>query len=154
MDVNPDRLQFCRTHLGIEHTINPLISETRARLMEITSGDMPTVLIDATGNQRAINEGVHYLAHGGRYVLVGLQKNEISFPHPEFHKRETTLMSSRNATRADFDYVIQNISQGRIDVNKFITHTIPFEDIRAEFPTLTDVKRGVIKAMIMMNNEN
>ena len=42
------------------------------------------------------------MAHGARYVLIGLQKGDISFSHPEFHKREGTLMSSRNATRAGF----------------------------------------------------
>jgi threonine dehydrogenase-like Zn-dependent dehydrogenase len=115
------------------------------------------------------------MAHGGRYVLVGLQLNEISFSHPEFHKREGTLMSSRNATKADFDYVISNIRAGRIDVNKFITHIIPFdyvisniragridvnkfithiipfEKVKEEFESLLDPARGVVKAVIEMN---
>ena len=76
------------------------------QLKEITNGDMPTVVIDATGNQKAINNALQYVAHGGRYVLIGLQKNELIFSHPEFHKRETTLMSSRNATRQDFEHVM------------------------------------------------
>ena len=72
---------------------------------------MPTVIFDATGSRRAIRDAFSWLAHGGRYVLVGLQKEEIAFSHPEFHKREATLMSSRNATRADFEGVIHLISQ-------------------------------------------
>jgi threonine dehydrogenase-like Zn-dependent dehydrogenase len=78
-------------------------------LKQITGGDMPTVVIDATGSQKAINNGFNYLAHGGRYVLVGLQKGDLIVSHPEFHKREATLMSSRNATREDFEQVIQAI---------------------------------------------
>jgi threonine dehydrogenase-like Zn-dependent dehydrogenase len=59
---------------------------------------MPTIVIDAIGNLKAINTAFSYLVYGGRDVLVGLQKGENSFSHPEFHKRELTLMSSRNAT--------------------------------------------------------
>lgn len=66
---------------------------------------MPTVIIDATGNKKAMQNAFQYMAHGARFVLIGLQKEEISFSHPEFHKREGTLMSSRNATRKDFEHV-------------------------------------------------
>ena len=148
MDINETRLAFCRRHMKIQHTINPLKSDARAELLDITSGEWPTLVIDATGNARAIADGFNYMAHGGRYVLVGLQKNEVSFSHPEFHKREGTLMSSRNATKEDFDFVIRSISDGSIDVNKFITHTIPFANVREEFPGLLDPGRGVVKAVI------
>ena len=100
MDVNETRLNFCREKLQVSYTINATASDVMQQLQEITGKDMPTVVIDATGNLKAINNALQYLAHGGRYVLVGLQKEAFSFSHPEFHKRETTLMSSRNATRA------------------------------------------------------
>jgi 2-desacetyl-2-hydroxyethyl bacteriochlorophyllide A dehydrogenase len=150
IDVNDARLEFCRKHLPAAITINPLKTSVRDQLVAHTAGDMPTLVIDATGNIKAINGGFNWIAHGGRYVLVGLQGSEVSFSHPEFHKREATLMSSRNATKADFDFVIDNIKAKRIDVNKFITHTIPFDSADQEFPTLLDPGRGVVKAVIEM----
>ena len=74
---------------------------------------MPSVVIDATGNRRAINQGLNYVSHGGRYVLIGLQQEDFVFSHPEFHKREATLMSSRNATRQDFEWVIHCMAEKR-----------------------------------------
>ena len=62
--------------------------DVEEQLKEITNGDMPTVVIDATGSLKAINNAFQYMAHGARYVLIGLQKGDISFSHPEFHKRE------------------------------------------------------------------
>jgi len=103
MDVNDQRLSFCKEKLGVQHIVNPLNDDVLLKLKEITAGDMPTVVIDATGNLKAINNAFAYMAHGARYVLVGLQKGDISFSHPEFHKREATLMSSRNATRHYFE---------------------------------------------------
>ena len=109
MDVNDQRLKFCKERVGLVHTIDPAQEDVMVQLKTITNNDMPTVVIDATGNLKAINKAFQYMAHGGRYVLVGLQRNEIVISHPEFHKREATLMSSRNATKEDFDHVLKCI---------------------------------------------
>jgi threonine dehydrogenase-like Zn-dependent dehydrogenase len=109
---------------------------------------MPTVIIDATGNLPAINNAFQYLAHGGRYVLVGLQRGDISFNHPEFHKRESTLMSSRNATRADFELVIQSMKNKLVNPTTYITHRTNFEAVKDHFSSWLNPSTGVIKAMI------
>ena len=109
---------------------------------------MPTVVIDATGSLKAIENAFQYMAHGARYVLVGLQKGEIRFSHPEFHKREGTLMSSRNATRADFEWVMDSMRRGLIDPTTYITHRVGFDEVKAEFGGWLDPARGVIKVMV------
>jgi threonine dehydrogenase-like Zn-dependent dehydrogenase len=82
---------------------------------------------------------------------VGLQKEPISFSHPEFHKREATLMSSRNATRQDFEQVIYCMKEGVIDPSLYISHRIPFSRVSDEFEALLDPDQHVIKAMIEMD---
>jgi 2-desacetyl-2-hydroxyethyl bacteriochlorophyllide A dehydrogenase len=151
LDVNDNRLDFCRNKLGVQHTINGATQDVMALLNEITNGDMPTVVIDATGNLKAINNAFQYMAHGARYVLVGLQKGDISFSHPEFHKREATLMSSRNATRADFEHVIRCIKNKQIDPLTFITHKVAFDQTKEEFAGWLNPANGVIKAMVEIN---
>lgn len=151
LDINDTRLQFCNDNLQVKHTINAATDNVMEKLMAITNGEMPTVIIDATGNQKAINNALQYLAHGGRFVLIGLQKNEISFNHPEFHKRETTLMSSRNATRSDFIHVIDSIKKGLIKPTNYITHRVKFNGVKAVFETWMKPETGVIKALIEMD---
>jgi len=148
MDVNEQRLKFCSEVLKIEYSVNPATTNAMEKITLITNGDMPTVVIDATGNLNAINNGFEYLAHGGRYVLVGLQKGNISFSHPEFHKREATLMSSRNATRADFEQVIDSIKSGLINPANYITHQVMFSQVKDEFESWLDPVNGVIKAVV------
>jgi 2-desacetyl-2-hydroxyethyl bacteriochlorophyllide A dehydrogenase len=150
LDTNTDRLRFCKKILNVEHTINANDLNITDQLIAITNGDMATVVIDATGNLNAIKNSFQYIAHGGRFVLVGLQKGEISFSHPEFHKREATLISSRNATRADFEYVISLIKRRRIDPTNFITHRVHFDQIKDEFKGWLNPASGVIKAMVEM----
>lgn len=148
LDINDERLAFCKQNLGVDYMLNGAKDAVEERLSEITHGEMPSVVVDATGSQRAIIQGFQYLSHGGRYVLIGLQKEIISFSHPEFHKREATLMSSRNATREDFRWVMQCLKNGKIDPKVFITHRVPFEEAKDKFPGWLEPANGVIKAMI------
>ena len=149
MDFNESRLKMCREILNIKHTINPGTTDVVDRLKEITAGDMPSVVIDATGNIQAINAGFQYLSHGGRYVMIGLQKGDITVNHPEFHKREASLMSSRNATRQDFDHVIASIKKGEVNPSNYITHRVSFDQVKAEFEKwLNPTPIGLIKAMV------
>lgn len=106
------------------------------------------MVIDATGSLAAINAGFQFIAHGGAYVLVGLQKGEIAFSHPEFHKREATLMSSRNATRADFDQVLEAMTSGQLSIEKYITHKVKFDQVKNDFQSWLKPETGVIKAVV------
>jgi len=153
IDLNEERLSFCRAAIGVKHTINPVKEDVMVKLKEITNGDMPTVVIDASGSQKAINTGFSYLAHGGRYVLIGLQGKEISFSHPEFHKREATLMSSRNATRKDFEMVIDLMSKGLINPANYITHRVRFDEVKDNFASWLDPSNKVIKAMVSLDSD-
>lgn len=150
MDTNAQRLDFCRHELEVEHIIHAIYDDVKGMLMEITSGDMPSVVIDATGNVNAINDAFQHLAHGGRFVLIGLQKSDISFSHPEFHKREATLMSSRNATAGDFEQVVSAIKNKSINPIRLITHRSPFDQVAVDFQSWLDPENGVIKAMISL----
>jgi 2-desacetyl-2-hydroxyethyl bacteriochlorophyllide A dehydrogenase len=146
MDVNQNRMAFCRDQLGVT-TI-----ASAEELKQLTNGDMAPVVIDATGNLKAINNGFGYMSHGGKYVLVGLQKENILFSHPEFHKREGALLSSRNAIKEDFVKVLEAISSKKIDPLKFITHRVAFDQVKDQFWSWLDPQSNVIKAMVTIRH--
>ncbi len=148
IDVNAARLNFCKQNMNIKHVINAASPDLVTHLKDITNGDMPGALFDATGNLKAISSAFQYIAHGGRYVLVGLQKDEICFSHPEFHKREATLMSSRNATREDFAHVMDCIKKKLISPARFITHRMQFDEVKNLFTFLLNPASGAIKAVV------
>ncbi len=147
MDINESRLGFCREVWQIPHVVKAGKTAHEA-IEKITNGDFCDAVIDATGSLTAINQGFQYIAHGGSYVLVGLQKGEIAFSHPEFHKREATLMSSRNATRRDFDQVLDAMASGQLSVEKYITHKVKFDQVKDDFQSWLDPETGVIKALV------
>lgn len=149
MDINDERLVFCRKWAGVDQTVNAL-QQPKERLAELTNGDMPTVVFDATGNARSMTDSFGLVAHGGKLVYVGLVKADITFHDPDFHKRELTLMGSRNATMEDFDTVRAAMQSGVIDIESYITHRASFEDMIGEFETWLKPESKVIKAIVCL----
>jgi 2-desacetyl-2-hydroxyethyl bacteriochlorophyllide A dehydrogenase len=151
LDLDEHRLEFCRAHLGIEYTVAGG-EAALARIHELTAGDLPTVVFDATGSQRSMNGAFQYVAHGGRLVFVGLFKGDVTFHDPEFHRRELTLLASRNATAADLQRIIGLIEVGRIDITPWITHRATLAEAAAQFPSWLQRESGVIKAVITVGD--
>jgi 2-desacetyl-2-hydroxyethyl bacteriochlorophyllide A dehydrogenase len=148
LDINPKRLEFCREKLGAPFAINAAVENPLEALKRITAGDLPTVVFDATGNPKSMMEAYSYLANGGRLAFVGLFQGEITFNDPEFHRRELTVLSSRNARSQDFTRIIGLVESGRIDTDSWITHRGSFAEVITEFPRWTRPETGVLKAMI------
>jgi 2-desacetyl-2-hydroxyethyl bacteriochlorophyllide A dehydrogenase len=148
LDVNDARIEFCQRQLGVPHAINGARENTLEVLKSLTSGDLPTAVFDATGNPKSMMGSFEFPAHGGRLVFVGLFQGDVTFNDPNFHRRELTLMGSRNALPADFTRIIRLIEAGRIDTTPWITHRAAFDDAADEFPAWTKPETGVIKAMI------
>ena len=78
----------------------------------------------------------------------------IAVPDPLFHRREMTIMGSRNAQPGDFRRIIDLIRAGKIDTRPWISHRIGFEEVPARFDDLTRPETGVIKAMIDLESIN
>ncbi|NOV02458.1 zinc-binding alcohol dehydrogenase family protein [Paenibacillus planticolens] len=149
MDINDERLAFCRKWAGVDHTVNAL-QQPKEQLSALTNGDMPTVVFDATGNARSMTDSFGLVAHGGKLVYVGLVKADITFHDPDFHKRELTLLGSRNATMDDFDTVYEAMQTGVIDIESYITHRVSFEDMIGQFETWLKPESKVIKAIVCL----
>ncbi len=150
MDVNEARLDFVRARMKIPDTIATRNDgEELNRLKALTNGQLADVVIDATGSNKSMSHALEYCAFGGRVVYVGITQNELSFPHaPVMHRRELTVMASRNALPGDFSRIIKLIEDGRLDTGPWITHHAEFDEMIAAFPSWIKPETGVIKAMV------
>ncbi len=147
LELNPARLDFCAAALGINKRIDAR-GDVPTQLRAYCGGDLPTLVFDCTGNAQSMHGAFNYVAHGGSLILVGHITGDITFGDPHFHSHELTLLASRNATRADFDWVIAEMRAGRIELARWITHQATPASIIGEFPRWLDPAAGVIKAML------
>ena len=153
MDMNPERLEFCRNNYNIDHTIVFKGDGSEMdQVLAATNGDKFTVVTDATGSHHSMANALSYVAHTGSLVYVGITTQEVSFLHTVLHKPEITLKASRNALPADFGRIIELIEEGTINTDTWITHRTSYDDIVGEFETLTKPETGVIKAVIEVAN--
>lgn len=146
IDTQPARLANARRAIDIDDVrqVSPSLDHD---LADMTGGEMYDVVFDATGAISAMNAGLQYVGHGGTYVLISVVKDELSFPDPEFHKRETTLLASRNALASDFDRVIEAIRDGLVPTNLLHTHSLDAQDLPNGLPSLANNCDGLIKAI-------
>ncbi len=147
LDINRQRLDFCDRVMGVDETI-VLDDDIEQKLRAATNGDLPDVVIDATGNNRSMSNAFSFIAPTGRLIFVGITTDEVTFRHPVFHRPEGTLLCSRNALPRDFTRIIKLIEDGEIDTTPWITHHLAFDDVVGEFEKYTRPETGAIKAMI------
>ena len=147
MDISESRLAFCREPLGVKHTViaGPAAA---AQLKVIGGGDLPTIVIDATGNPKSMAGTFELAAHGGRIVFVGLFQGELAFNDPNFHRRELTICGSRNSRPGTFRDIIALVEAGRINTRPWITHRFKLADTPEIFPRDIAGNPAVLKAMI------
>lgn len=150
LDTREDRLSFASAHLGIHEAVHAG-EDDHARLSAITGGDFFDVVFDATGSPKAMERGFGFVAHGGAYVLVSIVASDIRFNDPEFHKRETTLLGSRNATPEDFETVVDALRAGQVPSDALLTHSMNLDEVPERFAGLLDPAAGVIKAMVRID---
>lgn len=149
MDLNEQRLAFVRETMHVPHTILCTDPEsTIGMLKELTNGTGAPLVIDATGNSHSMSHALDYASFTGRVVFVGITTEEIHFPHPLMHRRELTLLASRNAHPEDFRRIIGLIENDEINTAPWITHTASFEGMIDAFPAWLKPETRVIKAMV------
>ena len=108
------------------------------------------VIFDATGHPGCMARAFEYAAFGGRVIYVGITSEPVTLDDPLFHRRELTLLATRNAVASDFTRILQLIREGRIQTQPWISHRIPFAEVPATFPTLLQPDSGMVKAIINM----
>lgn len=149
-DLSQEKLDFVTSYMNVTDTLLVAGDDTDVeRIDALTDGRRADVVIDATGNNRSMVGAMDKAAFGGRVVFVGITQSNLEFPHaPAMHRRELTLLASRNARSGDFTRIIDLIEKGTINTDPWITHHANFDEVAEVFPTWVDPKSGVIKAMI------
>jgi 2-desacetyl-2-hydroxyethyl bacteriochlorophyllide A dehydrogenase len=148
LDIQQSRLDFCKKVMGVDIIINAQDINTEEQLRNQFEGDLPTIVFDATGNPQSMKKAFDFPSHGGKLIFIGLFQGDISFHDPSFHRKELTLMASRNALGTEFNEIIKLIEEKKIDTSPWITHRAKFENVPDHFEQWTRPETGVIKAMI------
>lgn len=149
-DVDPFRVRLAASQgLGTPLTVGTAPSpELNDALAEALGRRAPSVVIDATGSVQAMANSVRLLAPGGRLVLIGHTRYDLTFDNQVVHQRELTVLASRNALRRDFENVLQHLYSEVAIVRSWVTHRAPLDRGPSALAAWSARPDGLIKGII------
>lgn len=148
VDLAGPRVAFAREILRNDRAVKlEPDADTEDVLRELGGGELPAVIFDATGNAASMMRCFTLAAHGGRIVYVGLFQGEVRFDDPNFHRRELSVMASRNAVPKDFARVLADLRSGVVDTAPWITHRLSLDEVPERFEEVV-VDPALRKAVI------
>lgn len=130
------RLELART-LGIAHTVNPVAADAVDAIKALTNGRMAEVVIECSGDARAIRGAIDYVAYAGRIALVGWPKADIALPTALFTKKELTVRGSRNSV-GQFPESLRLIAEGQVNVAALLTTTVSMDETPATVAAIAE----------------
>lgn len=146
LDAAPDKIAAARA-LGFRTFGAGGLEGDAFKSMRRTGFD---AVFDATGSIRAMNASLLHTRNGGSYTLVGVIKGDLVWPDPEVHRRELTIRGSRNATKQDFDHVMDSVRKGLVPTDRLATHATTFDRVPVDLPHWAHHREGLIKAIISL----
>ena len=137
LECDDDRRAFVRRHYPNAIMLSHVPPECFAQ-----------VVFDAMGNPASMANTLRYAKFTGRIVFVGITKEPVPLDDPLFHRRELTLLASRNAVAGDFTRILELIEQGKINTNAWISHRCTFDELPTAMPEWIKPATGVVKAVV------
>lgn len=141
LELNTARREFIQQHyLGVK--------------VVATLPEAPTfqIVFDATGNAHSMAAALRFAHFTGRVVYVGITKEPIALNDPLLHRRELTLLASRNAIASDFSRILTMIQSGQIDTRPWMSHRCEFRDLPSHMDTWLVPESRVIKAVVCLES--
>lgn len=136
----PQRLGFAASHHKLSRYYP---SHDEAKQEE------PSMLVfDCTGDRTSMESSIQLLQQGGKLIFVGLINDHISLFDPDLHRREATILASRNSTPAEHHRVLEAMESGAIDVTPWPTECAPRATMHQRFPAWLHREAGVVKAVV------
>ncbi len=136
----PERLDFAARHHKLERYY-PSHAEARQEQASM-------LVFDCTGDRGSMEESIQLLEQGGKLIFVGLVNSPISLFDPDLHRREATILASRNSTPAEHHRVLELMESGQIDVNPWPTECAPRASMQERFPAWLHREAGIVKAVV------
>jgi threonine dehydrogenase-like Zn-dependent dehydrogenase len=147
VDLDDTKLALAQ-HAGATHAINTAKEPLHERLLELTGGRGPDVIIEAIGLPQTFRAAVDEVAFTGRIVYIGYAKEPVAYETKLFVQKELDILGSRNALPADFREVIRMLEEHRFPVDEAISAIVPLEQAPTMIKTWSENPNRFSKIMV------
>ena len=99
-------------------------------------GGAPDNVIECVGRPGIFNQAVDLVRHGGTVICGGVSMAPDPVDHVLAYSKEPTVRFPATYTRAENEFIMEMIEQGRIDPTPLISHTISLDELPEAFEAL------------------
>ncbi len=150
VDIDDRKLEWAK-EFGATHTINASQTDPVEAIRKLTGGNGVNVAIEAVGSPKTYEQAFYARDHAGTLVQVGVPSPDmkIELPLIELFGRGGSLKSSWYGDclpSRDFPMYIDLYLQGRLDLDRFVSETIPLDGVEDAFHKMErgEVLRSVV----------
>lgn len=147
VDLDDEKLTLAK-ELGAAYALNSGKADFHDKLMEITNGDGPDVVIEAVGSAPTYNVAVNEVSFCGRMVCIGYAKSDISLRTQFFVQKELDIRGSRNALPEDFTAVIRYLLRKTCPLDRLISAVVTPEEAGEAMKKWSDAPSKVFRILV------
>jgi threonine 3-dehydrogenase len=132
--------------MGADVLIDPTEVDPVDAVLDLTKGSGAEVVLEMSGNPRAIDQGTRLLARGGRMSLLGLPDAAVTLDLNDqviFKEARLQGITGREMFRT-WQQTTTLLSTGRVDVGPVITHRFPLTSFEEAFATTASGHSGKV----------
>jgi len=149
-DVVPFRRQLAM-EMGFTAALDPVKENVGQRLNELTNGYGVTLVVESSGNARAMADTIKWVRRGGRIVFVGLPADSaIPMDMGQFIDGEIDAYGVFRYANT-YPAAIQALQHSSLDIEKIVTHRFALTDTQEALEVARKEKDTSIKVMIYPN---
>lgn len=149
IDIYDHKLELAR-EFGATHLINSTQADVREEVRKIVGAGGVDVFVENTGLVRLIEQAYELTANAGRTILVGVPKHDeditIHSLPLHFGKVLTGCEGGSTDPTVDIPRYIKLYQRGKLQLDRLITHRVPFPDINL---ALEKVRAGEVGRCVL-----
>jgi L-iditol 2-dehydrogenase len=146
-DVNDYKLGKARA-CGIAAAVNPCTTDLGEAILKELGPDKADVILECVGAQDTIGQAIEQARKGSVIVVVGVFGQRPSVDLGLVQDRELTLTGTLMYQRKDYELAIRLMEDGRLELDRMITHRFAFDDYLAAYRAIEALEGAYLKVMI------
>ncbi len=130
-ELNPKRLELAKK-MGADFTFNPKDTEIKEAILDITHGEGVDVILEMSGSESALREGLSVIKPAGWVGLLGLYKQDIKIDMNELviFKGVTLYGVVGRRMYETWYQATALVEEGNVDLSPVVTHKLKLEEIK------------------------
>ena len=146
LDVDAEHRFGLARQMGADALINVQQEDPVKRVAELTNGRGVDLVIDLSGAQAAIRQGLGMLRKDGRFCAVGLPHADVCVPWSALVLSAVNVYFSYSSGYRTWERCLSLLQRGKVDLAPFTRYVYPLSDWEQAF---ADARTGVaLKAII------